>query len=231
MILRKYIIILIACLGSASQGVAQDLSIYTGLSQTSMQDMKSLQQYIAWQIPVAYEFPSEFPAYWQYGLSMRWKVGDKSKLGFNAYTTSTGARSVYADYSGKSTQDYALKSLGIAVHYEYLLVEVKNTEVMAYGQIGYNHTDFSYDEYLQVGDQVLTTAEEFQSNNIMAEVGGVAKYFFYKKLFLEGRIGFHFNQNSPLENEEGDKITLPNFNDVDAEWTGLRLGIGIGLRF
>jgi hypothetical protein len=196
-----------------------------------MQDMKSLQQYIASQIPVPYEFPSEFPTYWQYGLSMRWKIADKSRIGFNAYTTSTGARSVYSDYSGKTSQDYALKSLGIAVHYEYKLVEIKNMEVLAYGQLGYNHTDFKYDEYLQIGNEVLTATEEFKSNNLMVEVGGVAKYFFYKKLFLEGRIGFQINQNAPLENGEGDKITLPNFNDVDAEWTGFRLGIGIGVRF
>lgn len=225
---RYFLFVIFLNFFSLVQG--QDVTIYTGISQSSMQDLKLLQVYQAGQIHVPYEFTDEFPSYWQYGLTMRWKVSNKSKVGFNTYTTSTGARSIYSDYSGKTYQDYVVKCFGLATYYEFTLLEKKKVEVGAYSELGYNLSTLSYDEYFQLGNQVLTESENFKSGSLMGEIGGLCKYNLTEKFYLEGRIGFQLNQKSTLVNDDDNYIIIPYSNKVEADWTGFKFGLGIGLR-
>jgi hypothetical protein len=218
-------------LGITFVASSQDISLYSGISHASMKDMKLLQEFIAGQVPVSYEFTDRFPVYWLYGFSARWRVTEKGKIGINAHTTSTGARSSYSDYSGKSNQDYFLRSFGLSTYYDYRIYEEEKFEAVLYSQIGIVSTRFDYEEYFQLGNQSTTESLVFNSVGIMMELGAAGKYFFFKKGFLEARIGYQFTQQAPLNDEQGNEIVIPNSNTIAADWSGFKLGLGIGIRF
>ncbi|MDZ7604426.1 MAG: hypothetical protein U5K79_02315 [Cyclobacteriaceae bacterium] len=175
---------------------AQDLSLYVGFSQTFMKDMKSMQDYVDLEIPVELKNTQRFPPYWQYGISMRWAISGKYKLGVYAFTTSTGGRATYEDYSGEFTFDQTLKCFGMSVHNEYTVYQVKNSEILVYLQTGYLANWLDLDYYLHLGDESDSQHESFRGSNYIFEGGAQYVIFFlnlgyslmddlaYKEIFL-----------------------------------------------
>lgn len=210
---------------------SQDIGAYAGVSQNSMKDMKSLQEFIASFVPVPYQFTDQFQSYWMYGIYAGLPISKKGKIGLNVNTTSTGARSVYSDFSGKTYQDYLLKCIGISAYYDHQIFAREKIEGSLYALTGINATQFEYEEYFQLGSQSASESLNFESINFMVELGGTMKYFFYKKLFVEGRLGYQINQQSSLKDEAGNEIVISNSNTVSADWSGFKLNFGIGFRF
>jgi hypothetical protein len=204
---------------------AQDLSLYTGLSYSLMEDMKDLQRLVANELPVRPKYVQEFPPYWQYGLSMRWGVTEKYKLGFYVFTTSTGGRATYEDYSGEFTFDQTLRCFGLTIHNEYVVHEGERSAVLLYLETGYIATWLDLDYFLRIGDSSESFTEEFHSSNYLFEGGVQYQYFLKPKLFLEGRFGFQGNMANDLISDEDDYET-----DLKADWSGVKLLVGIGFR-
>lgn len=204
---------------------AQDLSLYAGLSHSLMDDMKRMQKFVGDQLPVRPKYVQQFPPYWQYGLSMRWGVTEKYKLGFYVFTTSTGGRTTYEDYSGEFTFDQTLKCFGLTIHNEYVVYEGERSAVLLYLETGYIATWLDLDYFLRIGDSNESLKEEFHSSNYLFEGGAQYQYFLKPKLFLEGRLGLQGNIANDLISDEDDSTT-----DFKADWSGVKLLVGIGFR-
>jgi hypothetical protein len=214
---------------SSFSSSAQGLTFFTGASLASMSDMKELQNAEAQQWPVQLKKTQTFPAYWQYAILMRWKIHERYRLGFHAFTTSTGARSTYEDYSGKITEDLALKCFGVAVHNEYLLEKKSRSEILGYLDTGYVFTWMNINNSILLGGNLSSQEDKYKSVNYLAEIGILYKYFI-NRISLEGKLGLQENLPGELINtNNGSKIYIGH--NAKADWSGLKMMMGVGFNF
>ena len=83
---RKLIFAFLFSLGAASL-CAQDVVIFTGLSEAWMSDMADYRSEFMMRHRVNEKVLQDFPMYWRLGIMMRFRIGRKMKLGFNLDTT------------------------------------------------------------------------------------------------------------------------------------------------
>jgi hypothetical protein len=208
---------------------AQELTVYVGIAQASMSDLKKLQTLLAQNAPVQLEITQSFPAYWQYGMKMNWIIANKVNLGFRAFTTSTGARSSYKDYSGQIVDDHTLRCYSVAPNLEYLFIKKNKFELSGYAAVGLLFTIFNWHSYYAVGSNFQIEDDNYKSTNSIVETGVQVRQH-YKKIFFEASAGIQVNVPGDLKNKkDGSKIYIGH--NATADWSGARISLGIGYNF
>jgi hypothetical protein len=229
----RLVLVFVALLALYSKGKCQELVVYSGLSNVAMGDLKNLQKIItANSVQLPYLYPSSFPIYWQHGMSLTGSISKKSKLGFNAFITSTGARSGYADYSGTVRWDFLVKCTAISIHYEYLFWHRSKNSLSAFVEPGLIFSNLTISSFFELGPFTDSKEEKFKSISSSLEFGFMYKYFLTKRIFVFSKIGLLLNADSPLKNEiSPGKIEIAPGRFAEADWSGLKLLGGLGFKF
>ncbi len=209
--------------------LAQDLTLHTGVSFVSMSDMKSLRQQKLSDFNVDFKVTDDFPAYWQHGFSATWLINPKFRTGFQLYTTSTGGRATYADYSGKVVFDQSLKFVGLLLQGEYVLTKDRRYEIAGYTAVGQGVSWLETYYFEMIAENVKQERESYRSGNRVGELGFVAKYFLNDLLFISTRCGFQLNIPGKLIDSNGNSLYVYS-NEATANWTGLKINAGVGIR-
>src|SRR5688572_20814699 len=134
--MKKITTILLACCLLPALSFSQEVTVFVGMSQSSMNSLRQARLTVASAYPVKLKTTDDFPPYLRYGMTMLFHLNEKMKLGGQLSTTSTGSRATYQDYSGSITFDQKVKNISIGAHFEYHVYARKKTVVSVYNQQG-----------------------------------------------------------------------------------------------
>lgn len=226
--MKKFTYYLFSCIFFPVSLFSQDIVVSSGLSQASMKDLKNLQQYLIAEFPVEFKNTQSFPVYFQYNLTVTFKETEKFRWGLRTYTTSTGARSVYSDYSGEVRVDQTVSCIGVVLHSELILKKFARSELAMVLEVGHILSHLSVEGYFKLGNTPAETyTEKFKSGNRMFETGLCYRYLLNDRLFLFTQAGVQGNVTRELQSTV-DGSTLDGFS---ADWSGFKAFVGLGLRF
>lgn len=220
----------------ASYGQEYSFSINAMYGTYQMASMKKFQsdlyQNVSSSVNVPFKITDEFPGFIGYELSANMSL-KKFFFGFQLATRSTGGRISYADYSGKYNIDNKL--LNFEGH-GVIGTTVYNTEKLTLnvaGQIGVALTNHELSSSLQLTNQnEQAESFKFSSLNVIVAAGSELRYYILNNVFVNfkarydlhipGKLTYKENTNAYLENDNGEEVKV--------DWSGIRGGIGIGLR-
>lgn len=226
--MKRFVIILFVYCCAQFSLHGQDIVASAGISQASMNDLKRLQEYLVVEFPVEFRNTQSFPPYFQYNITTTFSGSEKFRWGLRAYTTSTGARSVYADYSGEVRVDQTVSCIGIALHSELILKKFNRSELAMVLEVGHILTHLTVDGYFRLGNSPAETFnEKFKSANRMFETGLCYRYLLNDRLFLFTQVGVQGNVTGDLQSRSDGS----SLDDFSADWSGFKAFMGMGLRF
>lgn len=202
---------------------AQQVSFLTGLSAESLTDLKQFQSAFINAAIVPLKSTQAFPPYLQYSLNVSFPKKSALKFNFNLFTTSTAARSVYQDYSGKVQVDQKLKCFGIGPGLVGLIEDTLKLRVEYFVNAGLEFSTLNADVYTAVGADEENSTEKFSATSAYGEIGLGLTYTFNGHWSAIARLGAHISQAAQLKNKTDE---FPKVN-----WTGGKFLAGIGYSF
>ncbi len=198
----------------------------------SMKDNKDLQEEMLNQLPenIAYKIVDEFPVSLQadLGIDIDLKPNDITLGGFLNYAMTHG-RIDYRDYSGRFTIDQNVERFVIGAKGMKHL----GAGFWAYAKAGLVFSSLKIKFSQEIYDFNINPNDEeydFDAKGILVEPGFRWEHTINRFVFF-GQAGYELNINGKtnysddtyLQDEDGDAVYM--------NWSGARLGIGIGFRF
>lgn len=236
---KAFSITLLVTLSVPQLCFGQDISwsinaVYGSYQMKSMKDFQEeLYNDVVSSINVPFKITDNFPGFIGYEISAEKQLDNKLFVGFKLAMMSTGGRISYADYSGKYSIDNKLQNyegrgvIGTTVHKsKKLLLNIS-------GHLGISLTNHELSSSLKLFNQTTQDySYKFSSLNLVLAAGSELRYFVLKKIFinvqarydvhLSGKLNYKENSNAYLQNNEG--------NAVKSDWSGVRGGVGIGMK-
>lgn len=205
----------------------QEIVIYGGLSTPSMKDLRSLQTYARLSWPVNVKAYGSFSPFWQQGVGINFPISSKMKVGLHVFSTSTGGRNFYEDYSGRIQEDFTARCVGLMGHFEYNW-GYKKSSFGVYSELGLVRSRVKYLLDYRLGNDSYIETETLRSLNLAHELGGTWSKEMLPQLYFEARFGFHINMTGDLKTEDDYYLTNPYSNsEVKCDWSGIKLLVGI----
>ena len=204
--------------------LAQEVIVMTGLSIHSHNKLKSAQANFDFGVDL--KSTQSFPPFLQYGLAMRFPLGQsRATLGGLFYSTSTAARSTYEDYSGRLDVDQRLRCLGLGFTFLYTLNESGKSKFNLYTSTGVEISTLKMDINLRLNDNSENVSNTYRAFSPMVEAGFEYQYHWSKKFFVQSILALHISQEAILNSTTGGS----EYENVN--WTGGKILIGIGRKF
>ncbi len=229
-----YLLVLIF-LSDFSFGQSISIRFETDYAEFDMNSLRNLQNettdLVASTLQIPLKNVDSFPASYSYQWYLSFYNTESIESGFIYEFSSCGARSDYRDYSGSYTINYLMKAHGIGLYLE-LRKQLDHSSNLVFGVKGFLiGSIFTLIENLKIYD--ITESQEIE-----AESGslGFNPYIAieYKISFVLFRcsIGYHINNNADLQISDSDETYLlsPKGSRINTNWSGLRAGIGVGIR-
>jgi len=205
-----------------------------GYGAYEMQALNNLQQYLIeyyrWGDIVMKQTES-FPPYYFYKLCLTYHPAGQIKWGICGDYASTGGRVTYSDYSGKHTADQIVHryAYGLHVEYEYSLSQLLSLQFYVDPLLVFSNLELK--ERLQIFNETQSESNTFISTSI-GLMPGVALQFKQGKFFARLSTGYELDTSVTLHREDkGDALRIPTKGEIDADWSGWRLSLGIGMYF
>jgi hypothetical protein len=222
--------LLLACCLLPALSFSQELTVFVGMSQSSMNSLRQARSLIASAVLVELKTTDDFPPYLRYGMTMLFDLNEKMKLGGQLSTTSTGSRATYQDYSGSITFDQKVKNISIGVHFEYEVYAGKKSVVGVYGQQGPVFSMYQSIFDFQVSTESQHADEKYYATGYYFEFGGTYAYRVSDRFSLVGNLGYQLNTGGQIESEEDEPLYYIN-NGHSINWTGLKVHAGVTYHF
>lgn len=201
------------------------------VGQYSMKDIKIFQAELNDDLTssgVPTKIVSEFPASVQLDVGLDKIYESGFSLGGYLNYTFTKGRMHYRDYSGEVYSDQNVSRIVIGAKASKLL----QYGFEFYGKVGINYSTLDLEFVSTINNQGYDADElAFYSTGINMEPGISWTYSYKRLLFsiqtsyeinIQGKTIFKEDEDAYLLNKEGSKVIV--------NWTGLRSGIGIGIR-
>lgn len=210
------------------------ISARGGIATFSMDDLKELQMSTVDNSEIQLVTTESFPSYYFWEISAGVKIYNKfhASLGFDY--TSTGARSIYSDYSGLLRLEQVLTRKGVSVTFGYTILRKGKSSVIGLIKTSIIMTDLNVDNFLRFEDFDIEESEtlSFKSKNVGISPG-FQYQFSFGKLSLMATLGYEFNSTGKLQFKGNRSGFLANANNeaAVADWRGVRALIGVGYRF
>lgn len=121
---------------------AQDLGLVAGfgMATSTMEDMKSYQEYILGTYPVEGKVITSFPAYSTFSLGGVKQLLPVVQIGAGYFYTTTGGRTNYTDYSGSVTTDILASSHRLGAWVSYSVLNGERYSLSVFGRVDANIT-------------------------------------------------------------------------------------------
>jgi hypothetical protein len=212
---------------------AQDLTLFTGAASSSMNDLKSYRDGNLYQHQVRLQVVQDFPMYFRQGILLRFNIGGKLKWGVHLSTTSTGSRASYEDFSGSVAFDQTLKNISLGPHFQYTVISKKKYTFSIYKESGWVFTTMKVDKSYSINGQINeSSSERYKSINSMIEYGLMYEYKIHNTILIQGTLGGQLNSTGRLKsNQSQQNQTTSSNSSLTADWSGLRVGLGIVVNF
>lgn len=234
----KALLIIISLALSTAYTYGQNIGVSIGTSYGSynMKDFKGFQEDlfadVSSDIDVPFKITDNFPAFFGYELSVNYR-DDKWDYGVQAAYRSTGGRISYSDFSGKYNIDNELSTIEFRGSAGYNIYEFKKLEFFLNASSGIAYTRHDLGSVLQLtGQEGLDESFRFSSVNIIIAANAQLLYKVVDPVFLKFSLGYDYHIRGDLVFSENNDAVLTDTqgSEVRANWSGVRVGIGVGLR-
>lgn len=224
-------IVIIFTLITLTYGIcaAQKISVmfHMGAGTFAMKTQKKLQEDVRGET-IPWRPVHEFPPYWIYAGSLSYNFS--SEFGVSAYFEygSTGGTLHYADYSGSVQFDQLLRYAqgGVGTFVQINRSEKWPLFATAHLLMGRTKEIVSYT--LHAGRAKEEERVNLQAINLGVRPGIMMQHRMNAFVF-QGNVGLEIQLPGKLENSDGNYLVLQNGDEVNAQWSGLRATLGVGL--
>lgn len=229
----KVVLIIVFALASLKTFPQQvEFSFLANYGTYSMGDLKSVHDEIVEFLPVPAKENGVYPSYWGYQAKVEIDI-KRFQVGVFYGFSSTGSRLTYSDYSGKAIYEQTLRFPQVGLSGLYRLS--RNEKLYSYlvYQMGIGFTRMQFNQLLQVGNEKLVDDElEFKASHITISPGIGLCYELTRGVFIKAELRYLMDNLGYLKLATDHDVALEDSdgNNARADWSGLRLCAGIGLR-
>ena len=202
-----------------------------------MSDLRKFQNEIyedvSSDLSVPFRMLDEFPGYLGYELHFGVDLS-KFQYGVQAAYRSTGGKISYSDYSGKYNIENHLNSIEFSAFAGIKPYEANKISILLTGSAGISLTNHTLSSIFQITNTPVQDEEvEFSSINAVLAPGAKIQYLLHKNLFIDFSLRYDIHIQGKLNLKENDQAFLTDRegNPITANWSGLRAGIGVGVKF
>ncbi len=195
----------------------------------SMRDLKSTQNLILEFSPEGSRVVESFPVFVSHDINLMFKIAEVRLIGFWSGYQSTGGRISYADYSGSLNTDILISAYHFGLTYQE---KMGNSPIWLSFKLAYRGNDASISSKLKTPNFEEKSEFKYDSKSIPLRPGLVLRKSFWK-LYFNISIEYEFSQiGTPLEQVDDPDIKVLNEDGEEAivDWSGFRLGIGLGIQ-
>ncbi len=173
-----------------------------------------------------------FPAYSGGQLSVGY-TKQRRYFHFTAAYNATGGRLSYEDYSGKIKIDKRIEGYSVALGYGYSVFDTGKLKVYPFLSMGATYSKLTTENLVEiyVSSEKTFVSNTYSSLQFFLKPELMLECYLTKSIFIGGSVGY-FQQLSATsqKDQNGTRLTGKNNNDVHADWSGLRIGAGIGIQ-
>ena len=202
---------------------------YGSFSNNSLQD---LNEKVARSYPVVPKILHNFPSRPYPELEIIGRLKKKFHYGGSLRYFSSGSRVYYEDYSGKMYTDMVLNGYSVLAIFEQQLSKDKDLQISLYGKLGYIYNTLDTSSNIIIED--VSEKEDIKMNSYnFVILPGVSLKYLISKVYIKGNFGYEFNLASDLKLSGFDNYVLIGKygQEVKANWSGIRISLGIGIAF
>ncbi|WP_420581595.1 hypothetical protein [Reichenbachiella sp.] len=217
------------------QGI--ELSANTFYGTFEMSSMKNFHQEItddlSEQINVPFSVTDNFPGH--YGLELQLLINQGNfQYGLNINSITTGANTSYSDFSGDISMSNSLRSTTVGGSFYFAPDGQSNHKLKLYigAVVGLSLVNHDFETKLILQSNTDITSYEFKAMNISFRPTIRLNYQIYKGIFATSFVGYCIEISDKLKLSENEDLHLLNSEGdvVKANFSGLRLGLGIGVQ-
>jgi len=240
----NHIFLLLAFLVCISSGrlVAQsiDLSVMPIYGSYDMTNMKTYQDEQAGNIYDSLgTYPKkmyDFPPYWGLNINAGFNK-NRHQFSLTLNYNTTGGRLSYSDYSGIIKIDKLVNCKGISGGYSFAIIQSEKIQTLLGFEVGVNFSTLKEENIvaIYISDEETNEVNKYRSQQITLIPEVSIAYFPIKNIFIKVSAGYsrQISTSKQLNKEPNQKLELVDESgkDVTLDWSGFRLGAGIGYRF
>lgn len=233
--MKKYITVILLTLSTTLAANAQVSVAYSaGYGDYKMEDMHRLLETslssVKTQLPPGVRITDKFPGYITHNIDAAYRL-KRHEIGLKGAYMTTGGKIAYSDYSGKYHETLTLNGfrIGALYRFHFLRTQIGDLPFSLYGEISpaVTFTSLKYDALLDLPD--YDVHETNPNDNVSTDEIGfsiqpliAAQLLLTRNIFVSCSGGYDF--------EFGAKLSTIN-NQMRADWSGLRVNLGLGFMF
>lgn len=223
---------------NSSFGQSIDINVMPEYASYKMSEMKTLQDE---QAAIIYDslgtYPKkmyDFPNYW--GISVNSGYNKRRhRLDLSVFYNVTGGRLYYSDYSGLIKIDKQVTVTGIMTSYSFAMINSKRIQTFIGLGVGSSFSTLKEANTIAI---YISDEETIQSNKYSSKqffINPKIDFVFYpiNNFFVKVSASYsnQVSSTSQEDKESGKEFKNKSGNSVTLDWTGFRIGAGIGYRF
>lgn len=227
--MRKISFCILVLLFVSNIVTAQKFGANIGYGFYNMETIKELRNYININVPVVLKNTDNFPPFIFVGVGFEYDLNKtfKSGIGYSYYTT--GARSMTSDYSGSYMVDYIVSGHAIRLPLTIaILPDFHHVNIGFRNDFEFIFSSLKLSEYIKVWDEKDSETNRFYGNNICFDPGIYVEKKI-SKLYFNFKMGYNICLlgNLHLKDDKVAKLLLPNQDNVNTNWSGIRFNFSI----
>jgi hypothetical protein len=205
------------------------LSIGSGIGTCQMKDLKSFQNTLWSELPVEAKVVSSFPVFPLYNIKV--VVHTKYLEIGNAYSfTSTGSKIHYSDYSGEISILQIVNSHQASVLLYPVFSRTEKSKFLGLFKSTVVFNNYSLKQKFSVYDQAVSDQWDLKSTSLAFSLG-LSYCIRMKPIEIRSEVEYLIDAKGALHLKEDrdSQLTDVDGTPVKTNWSGLRIGISIGL--
>ena len=230
--MRKLHILL--CFLVIAKGIfAQTLSLGLGVGYGtySMKSMKENQLSFQQELDLDSRITEEFPAFYNYSISLSRDLSEKISFGGKASYQSTGGRISYSDFSGRIYIDHLIDAIGIEALIYFPISKKKKWVVFSELGVGPWLSALDIVRYVEINGNSNEDVIQFTGISLMSDLSLAVKRSI-NSFYIQINAGVQIDSKAKLKLREGDGFLAGvDENPIRTDWTGFRSSIYFGINF
>jgi hypothetical protein len=174
----------------------------------------------------------DFPSYWGFRINASY-VSKRSNYSLHVGHNATGGRLHYSDYSGEIKIDKHVSNTNVSLSYAYDILNTTHFKLRAGLGVGVAFSTIEANNLVEiyVSEEKDEEITNYKGKQVFINPEASFVYAPLKFLFVE-LVAAYTKQVGSTEMIAGsDKLADANGDNVAPDWTGYRLGVGIGYKF
>lgn len=226
--IKKQIILLALMMSITITAAAQfNVSYSAGYGTYEMGDMSNMLEQslsaIRGQMPDGLKITDNFPGYITHNIDLAYRL-NRHEFGLKGSYFSTGGKTAYADYSGRYHEKLLLDAYRVGLMYRFHFFKLSNIFSL-YGELspGITFSSLDYDVLLELPDYEVKETDpgadlgDIKSGySILPMIG--AQFQPIRHLYFQAAVGYDVEFGAKLNKNK----------NLSAEWSGIRLQLGVG---